>query len=168
MPMPTTLGSKAVSARSDAHQCEVCGVYAPHGFKQTDGDYYWFCFAHRLEGYKLPDLAPTPKLPGQTELFNAPKIDREAEFARSEGRPWPVRFISWLRYLVVEGEAGTAETFNARAERRIGKAPDAHLYGSVMLRAAADGLFERAGHGRMRGPKAHGRETPLWKRTSRI
>lgn len=76
-----------MTCRSDAHQCEVCGVYAPHGFKQKDGDYFWFCLAHRGEGHKLPDPAPPPpELPGQMSLFggsNDPSPVRKGKGARS-------------------------------------------------------------------------------------
>ena len=63
-----------MTSRSDAHQCEVCGVYACHGFRQKDGDYKWYCLRHRLEGHKLPNPAPPPpELKGQLSLFGEPK-----------------------------------------------------------------------------------------------
>ena len=59
-----------MTLRSDGHQCEVCGAYGFHGFKQANGDYHWYCLRHRLEGYKLPDPAPPPpELPSQMSLF---------------------------------------------------------------------------------------------------
>ena len=159
--------SKAVSARSDAHQCEVCGIYGFHGFKQKDDEYHWYCFAHRLTGYTLPDLAPTPPLKGQLDLDLNIDVNGEEAFARYDSAAWPVRFMAFLRYMIVAGDKGTAEYFRFKAERRIGPANDDHLVGATVLRAANEGLFERAGHGRMRSKKAHGRETPLWQRTDR-
>ena len=159
-----------MSQRSEQHECEVCGTYGFHGFKQADGEYLWYCFLHRLVAYTNPNpLPPQPAPPEpQGELLFDVKIDREDAFRRYDGRDWSTRFMAFLRYLINEGETGTAEHFRFKAERRIGKPHDDHLVGAVILRAAGEGLFERAGHGRMRSKKAHGRETPLWRRTRRI
>ena len=156
-----------MTARSDAHQCEVCGTYAFHGFKQKDGDFLWYCLKHRLEDYKMPDLAPPPpELKGQMTFNLGVVVDRDVAFRRYDDRDWQTRFMAWLRYKTEYGETGTAESFRFKAERVIGPPFDDHHVGSVILRAANEGLFERAGHGRMRSKKAHGRETPLWKRTT--
>jgi hypothetical protein len=56
------------------HHCEVCGVYACHGFAQKGGDILWYCLKHRLEGHKMPNPAPPPpELKGQLSLFGEPK-----------------------------------------------------------------------------------------------
>jgi hypothetical protein len=56
------------------HHCEVCGVYACHGFAQKGGAILWYCLKHRLEGHKTPNPAPPPpELKGQLSLFGEPK-----------------------------------------------------------------------------------------------
>lgn len=108
------------------------------------------------------------KPPGvQGELFLGVKVDRKAAFQRYDGRDWGTRFMAFLRYLTEPGDKGTGEEFRIKAERLIGPPPDDHIVGSIVLRAAGDGLLKRAGYGRMRGKKAHGRETPLWERTAK-
>ena len=75
-----------MTVRSDAHQCEVCGTYGFHGFKQTNGDYHWYCLVHRGEGYKLRDLSPPVDLPGQMSLFGGTNESQTVRKGQSRRR----------------------------------------------------------------------------------
>ena len=123
-----------MSQRSDAHQCEVCGAYGFHGFKQTDGEYFWFCLAHRLEGYKLPDLAPPPELKGQLTFDLNASVDGMETFKKfiAGNKNWSSCYKAYVKALPA-GTEGMAENWRLDVEKFIGAPSNPNLVGSAAL-----------------------------------
>lgn len=138
--------------RSEGHQCEVCGTYGFHGFKQANGDYHWYCLHHRLEGYKLPDLAPPPaELKGQIGFDFGGAPDHRATFQRfvAGGRPWADCLEAYVAALPPGTEA-LAERWRLDVESQIGRPPNPEIVGSVIRQLKVKGWIE--GTGRLGAP----------------
>jgi hypothetical protein len=157
-----------MTSRSDAHQCEVCGVYAPHGFKQTDGDYHWYCFAHRLEGYKLSDLAPPPELKGQLTFDLNTSVDGMETFKKfiAGNKNWSSCYKAYVKALPA-GTEGMAENWRLDVEKFIGAPSNPNLVGSAALELKNEGYLDYVKHVAPRDRKSHGSKKALWRRTDR-
>lgn len=164
-----------MSDRSDRHECEVCGVYSPFGYLQADRTYRWYCFKHRLEGYKLPDLAPMPSLAGQGDLLADLPNPNPTAFARYEhsDKPWGDKYEAWLIDednvpLGSDGGPG-GEDFRFKAERKIGPHPkDGKVVGTVIGDLIKRGYLERTDEMRRpRDKKSKGSEKRVVRRTYR-
>ena len=159
-----------MSLRSDAHQCEVCGTYGFHGFKQTDGDYYWFCLAHRLEGYKLPDLAPPPELKGQLTFDLNASVDGMETFKNVHCGQQELDHLATrpTSEALPAGTEGMAENWRLDVEKLIGAPSNPNLVGSAALELKNEGYLDYVKHVAPRDRKSHGSKKALWRRTDRM
>ena len=159
-----------MSQRSDGHQCEVCGVYAPHGFKQKDGDFYWYCFAHRLEGYKLPSLAPAPGLKEQTAFdIDAPVLGDHSAMERVRNTfDWGYGLRTWIHWEMKPGDEMIGETMVRHAAKWIGESSNQAVIGAACLRMAKQGYLIDTGRSEpMKNESSHGRRSPVWRRSDK-
>jgi hypothetical protein len=134
-----------MTSRSDAHQCEVCGAYAWHGFKLKNGDYFWYCLKHRLEAFKTLDLAPPPELKGQMTFDLGGKSDGAKAFQRAvaSSRPWADCYEAYIIALPAGSDGGVAgEDWRLAAEKTIGPPPDDHVVGPVISKLRRTGDVE--------------------------
>lgn len=160
----------AVTSRSDAHQCEVCGAYAWHGFKQKNGEYLWYCLKHRLEAYKIMDLAPPPELKGQTMFdLGSPDDENHAQMRRVQNTfDWGLGLRTWIHWEMTPGEEMIGEKMAEQAARWIGECSNPAKIGAACKRMVVEGYLADTGRSEpMRNEGSHGRRSPVWRRTDK-
>jgi hypothetical protein len=154
---------------SDDHLCQ-CGKWGVFGFKNPDsGDYDWFCGEHCKNGGqgRMVDAAEA-----QSSFdLGLQSVDRRASWDRylKGGFDWETKFAAYVRFAVPPGAEGLSEVWRIEAERLIGPPPNDHVVGSVILRAAKQGLIKETG--RLLAPrdkKSHTSKKREWRRTTMI
>ena len=127
--------------------------------------------AHRLEGYKLPDLAPTPELKGQMMFdLDAPSgPDDHVAMERVRNTfDWGYGLRTWIHWEMKPGEELIGEEMAAQAARWIGQCSNPNVIGAACKRAFDEGyLVDTLRWKAMRNEGSHGRRSPIWQRTTR-
>jgi hypothetical protein len=134
---------------------------------QANGDYYWYCFAHRLEDYKLPK----PELKDQLAFDLVTASDGMKTFQRlvDSSRPWKDCYEAYIIAQSPNADGGVGgENWRFAVEKIIGPPIEDHIVGSVIRKLRTSGDIEGTGVWRRpRDRKSKSSPKEILRRTSR-
>jgi hypothetical protein len=137
-----------------------------YGFKQSDGEYLYYCSDHLPTDYKKPEPSLEAGVQGTLDI-GAEGRGQEAYalFLRSGTWGWKTKFVGYIRYMVPRGSVGSADIWRLQAERWIGPPHPDKIVGSAVLQAEAQELIEKTGrHVAPRDSKSHDSQKFEWRR----